>query len=53
MKSASFKKMQAATSVNTGLVGVFRRSDCCIVAPVARLYKIAVIRTRMSSRVDR
>jgi hypothetical protein len=51
MKSVSFSKMQAAASVNTGLVEVFR--DCCIVAPLARLYEMAVNRTRTPSRVNR
>jgi hypothetical protein len=53
MKSVSFSKMQAAASVNTGLVEVFRSSDCCIVAPLARLYEMAVNRTRTPSRVNR
>jgi hypothetical protein len=32
-RDAVFSKMQAAASVNTGLVEVFRSSDSCIVAP--------------------
>jgi len=42
--------MHVAASVNTGLVEVFRSSDSCIVAPVARLYGLAVIRTHSQSR---
>jgi hypothetical protein len=45
--------MQVAASANTGLVEVFRGSDDCIVAPVARLYEMAVIRTHTPNRVTR
>jgi hypothetical protein len=59
MKSASlragipFSKMQPAANVNTGLVEVFRSSDYRIVAPVTRLYQLAVIRTNSPNRVNR
>ena len=45
--------MQAVASTNTGLVEVFRSSDYCIVAPVAHLYEMAVIRTYTHNRVNR
>ena len=48
-----FSKMQAAASVNTGPMEVFPSSDYYIVAPVARLYETAVIRTHTPNRVNR
>jgi len=45
--------MQHAAGVNDGLVEVFRSSDYCVVAPVARLCEMAVIRTHAPNRVNR
>ena len=45
--------MQAAASVNTGLVEVFRSSDYCIVAPVAWLDEMAKIRTNKPDHENR